>query len=341
MKPRYDTLTLFYTFNIMLREIIEQRGYNENIININNYKKEGMNMRIGLVLSGGGGKGAYELGVWKALKKLEIDKYIEVFSGTSIGAINAILFAQENLEAAEALWEEVTIEKLIPISKFDLLKRGIGLVIGAKNLNMAKKYLNQKIEEGAVSKDGAKEIIDKYLYIENIKKNNKICYATCTDLLNFKVKYFKVNDYDEEMGKNIVIASASLPLIYEATEIEGEKYIDGGLADNIPIQPVYGEGCDIIIVVLLSKDARIDRELYPNTHIIEIYSRNLNENIINGTLNLNEEAKRNRIREGYEDTIRLMQPIMKMSEYIIKKEEEYKYPKLYKIYQLAKKYIKL
>ena len=36
MKPRYDTLTLFYTFNIMLREIIEQRGYNENIININN-----------------------------------------------------------------------------------------------------------------------------------------------------------------------------------------------------------------------------------------------------------------------------------------------------------------
>ena len=122
-------------------------------------------MKIGLVLSGGGGKGAYELGVWKALKKLEIDKYIEVFSGTSIGAINAILFAQENLDAAEALWGEVTIEKLIPISKFDLLKRGIGLAIGSKNLNMAKKYLNQKMEEGAVSKDGAKEIIDKYLNI--------------------------------------------------------------------------------------------------------------------------------------------------------------------------------
>lgn len=296
-------------------------------------------MKIGLVLSGGGGKGAYELGVWKALKKLEIDKYIEIFSGTSIGAINAILFAQDNLEAAEALWGEVTIEKLIPISKFDLLKRGIGLAIGSKNLNMAKKYLNQKMEEGAVSKDGAKEIIDKYLYIENIKRNNKICYATCTDLLSFKVKYFKINDYDNEIGKDIVIASASLPLIYEATEIGGEKYIDGGLADNIPIQPVYGEGCDIIIVVLLSKEARVDRELYPNTYIIEIYPRNLNENVINGTLNLNEEAKRNRIKEGYEDTIRLMEPVMKMTEYILKKEEEEKYPRLYKLYESIKKYI--
>ena len=115
-------------------------------------------MKIGLVLSGGGGKGAYELGVWKALKELKIDKYIDVFSGTSIGAFNAILFAQDSIEKAEALWEEVTMDKIVPISKFDLLKKGIGLVIGSKNINFAKKYINQKIYEGAVSKDGAKKI---------------------------------------------------------------------------------------------------------------------------------------------------------------------------------------
>ena len=296
-------------------------------------------MKIGLVLSGGGGKGAYELGVWKALKDLGVDRYIDVFSGTSIGAFNAVLFAQDNLEAAEALWEEVTIEKLIPISKLDLLKRGIGLVIGSKNLNIAKKYLNQRIEEGAVSKDGAKEIIDKYLNIENVKRNNKICYAACTELPNFNVKYFKVNDYEENLGKDIVIASASLPLIYEATEVMGEKYIDGGISDNTPIQPVYGEGCDIIIVVLLSKEARIDRALYPNTHIIELYPRNLNESVINGTLNLNDEAKKNRIKEGYEDTIRLMEPIMKITEYKMKTEEEEKYPRLYKLYKSIMKLI--
>ncbi len=45
-------------------------------------------MKVGLVLSGGGGKGAYELGVWKALVEMKLDKYIEVISGTSIGAFN-------------------------------------------------------------------------------------------------------------------------------------------------------------------------------------------------------------------------------------------------------------
>ena len=136
-----------------------------------------------------------------------------------------------------------------------------------------------------------------------------------------------------------MIASASLPLIYEATEVMGEKYIDGGISDNTPIQPVYGEGCDIIIVVLLSKEARIDRALYPNTHIIELYPRNLNESVINGTLNLNDEAKKNRIKEGYEDTIRLMEPIMKITEYKMKTEEEEKYPRLYKLYKSIKKLI--
>ncbi|MGG7212430.1 patatin-like phospholipase family protein [Clostridium nigeriense] len=294
-------------------------------------------MKIGLVLSGGGGKGAYELGVWKALKELNIDKYIEVFSGTSIGAFNAVLFAQDNMEAAEALWEEVTMDKLVPISKFDLLKKGIGLFIGGKSMNFAKKYMNQKIDEGSVSKDGAKEIIDKYLDIEAVKKNNKICYAACTELPDFKVKYFKVNDYALELGKDIIIASASLPLIYESTEVLGERYIDGGIADNTPIQPVYGEGCDIIIVVLLSKEARIDRSLYPNTHIIEIYPRNLNESVINGTLNLDEEAKKNRIREGYMDAMALIAPIMKMAECKIKMEEEKMHPRLYKFYNFLKK----
>ncbi len=80
-------------------------------------------MKVGLVLSGGGGKGAYELGVWKALVEMKLDKYIEVISGTSIGAFNAALFAQGDMDNAQALWDEVTMEKLVPMTKMDLLKK--------------------------------------------------------------------------------------------------------------------------------------------------------------------------------------------------------------------------
>ena len=114
-------------------------------------------MKIGLVLAGGGGKGAYELGVWKALRDLGISKYISVFSGTSIGAFNAVLFAMDDIKKAEQLWDEVTMDKLVPVTKKELIKRGIGLYIGGKNIQLAKKFLNDNIDLGAISNEGAVE----------------------------------------------------------------------------------------------------------------------------------------------------------------------------------------
>ena len=58
-------------------------------------------MKIGLVLAGGGARGTYQIGVWKALIELGIDKYIKVVSGTSIGAVNAMLFQQGAYDMAE------------------------------------------------------------------------------------------------------------------------------------------------------------------------------------------------------------------------------------------------
>lgn len=294
-------------------------------------------MKIGLVLAGGGGKGAYELGVWKALDELKLTKYITVFSGTSIGAFNSVLFAMNDMKKADELWEEVTMDKLVPISKSELIKRCIGLYIGGKNLQLAKKFLNYKLEHGAIANDGAIEVVEKYLDFNKIKENNKICYAACTKLSDFSAKYFKINDFDEETGKKIVLASASLPLIYDCTEVLGEKYIDGGIADNIPIQPVYGENCNIIIVVLLSKEAQVDRTLYPNSKLIVISPENLDENTITGILNLNTDAKRMRIIEGYNDTINKLEPIKELFEYISKEEEERKNPILYKTYKWLRK----
>lgn len=294
-------------------------------------------MKIGLVLAGGGGKGAYELGVWKALDELKLTKYITVFSGTSIGAFNSVLFAMNDMKKADELWEEVTMDKLVPISKSELIKRGIGLYIGGKNLQLAKKFLNYKLEHGAIANDGAIEVVEKYLDFNKIKENNKICYAACTKLSDFSAKYFKINEFDEETGKKIVLASASLPLIYDCTEVLGEKYIDGGIADNIPIQPVYGENCNIIIVVLLSKEVQVDRTLYPNSKLIVISPENLDENTITGTLNLNTDAKRIRIIEGYNDTINKLEPIKELFEYISKQEEERKNPILYKTYKWLRK----
>lgn len=270
-------------------------------------------MKLGLVLSGGGGKGAYELGVFMALQELGIAERIDVFSGTSIGAINAALFAQGDVVAAIGMWEEVTIDKLIPLSKLQLVKRGIGIAIGGKMIQINKNYVAQKMAEGAVAKAGAIEIIDKYVDIEEIKRGEKTCFATCTELPSLEATYFQIDQYDAQLGKEMVIASASLPHIYDCAQILGKQYVDGGVVDNTPVRPVVDAGCEIIIVVHLNPGAHIERSLYPGVLFLEIVPRQVIGNILTGTLNLDTEAKKLRIKQGYQDTIDQIYPVMALT----------------------------
>lgn len=283
-------------------------------------------MKVGLVLSGGGGKGAYELGVWKAIKELGIDKYITAVSGASIGAMNAMLFAQGDYEGALKMWDEVTLEKLLPINNKELIKKGVTLAIGSKTLDTVRKHMPKLLEQGDVPRDGAIEMIMKYLNFEKLSSSGINCYVSCTEITEFKAEYFKINDYDEETARDMILASSSLPMIYESAEILGKKYLDGGLVDNTPIKPLYDENCDIIIAVLLSKEAKIERNLFPNAKIISIIPSEIESRVLEGLLNLDEEAKDKRIETGYEDTKNLLEPIFAIAVHQYKekleKEEE-------------------
>lgn len=292
-------------------------------------------MKVGLVFSGGGGKGAYELGVWKALRELNIEKYVQAVSGASIGAINAALFAQNDFEEALNMWREVTLQKMVPISNGELLKKGLTLAIGSKNMNIVKKYMANSIQHGDVPRDGAEEIIEKYIKVDKIKKNNINLFVSCTEMPDFTPTYFRVNMYEEPIVKSILMATACLPMIYESEEILGKFYLDGGLVDNTPIKPLYDYGCDIIIAVLLSKEIKIEREKFPNTKIIEIIPSEIETKVLEGLLNLDNEAKNRRIENGYNDTKNLLEPIFEIArekfneeQQQIKKIEEDEYNKL-------------
>ncbi len=64
----------------------------------------------GLVLAGGEGKGSYQMGVWKYLCEQGYDKMFRAFAGTSVGALNAALFAQGDPKKAESVWMSITQE---------------------------------------------------------------------------------------------------------------------------------------------------------------------------------------------------------------------------------------
>lgn len=276
-------------------------------------------MKIGLVLAGGGCKGAYQIGVWKALKELGLDKYIQGVSGTSIGALNAILFAQGDCMLAEQVWMSITREKILPIDNAELFAKGIKLFVGNKNINFIKKFVPKLLEQGNVSRDGLLDIMKEFLDFEKIYNCEKTVYATCTEIPDIKVRYFKINEYNVETIKKILCASSAIPPVFGSEEIGRIKCVDGGLVDNVPIQPLYDDGFDMLFVVQLDRDFVIDRSKFPNARIINIVPSSNQGGVFSGVLDFSNESIVKRIKVGYEDTMNLIEPIFDIQKYKLKK----------------------
>lgn len=275
-------------------------------------------MKIGLVLGGGGCIGAYQIGVWKALKELKIDKYIQGVSGTSIGALNAALFALNDYYSAEVIWMEITREKLLPTDNVDLFAKGVKMFLGNKNINFIKKYLPGVLEQGNVSRQGLLDILDN-LELHKALSSVMPIYAACTELPDIKVKYFKLNNYDVITAKKILCASSAIPPVFGSEEIEYRKYVDGGLVDNLPIKPLYDEGFDMIFVVNLNSHFAIDRSAFVNSKIICISPSTDQGGVFSGVLDFSKSGIFNRITIGYEDTINLLEPIFEFHNFKMKK----------------------
>lgn len=275
-------------------------------------------MKIGLVLGGGGCIGAYQVGVWKALRKLKIDKYIQGVSGTSIGALNAALFAINNYNSAENIWMEITREKVLPTDNVDLFAKGIKLFLGNKNINFIKKHLPGLLEQGNVSRQGLMDILNN-LDLNKVLFSMMPVYATCTELPDVRTRYFKLNDYDVETAKKILCASSAIPPVFGSEEIENRKYVDGGLVDNLPIKPLYDDGFDMMFVINLNRHFAIDRSAFPNSKIICISPSTDQGGVFSGVLDFSKSGIFNRITIGYEDTINLLEPIFEFHNYKLKR----------------------
>ena len=276
-------------------------------------------MKIGLVLAGGGARGAYQIGVWKALIELGIDKYINAVSGTSIGALNAVMFMEGQYELAEQFWLNVTKEQILPECQKNFGIKSLLFGLGARNMEFVRKYIPKAIKGGTISREGIDEIFERIDF--NLVRDSKIKgYATCTRIPELKPEYFVINEKSTDDIKKILLASTALPIIYGSEGINDIDYVDGGVIDNVPIQPLYGEGCNIIIVVQLSKETLIDKSRFPNTYIIEIVANEPELIDVKDMLDFDLPIIKKRMSKGYMDTIYMIKPIMELTNIINNKE---------------------
>ena len=280
-------------------------------------------MKLGLVLGGGGGRGAYQIGVWQALRELGIDRHIKVISGTSIGALNAILFMQGDLELAKEAWINLHQEEIIPLDKKDIIMQGkMRLFNTVARVNKILDLKPDLLYEGEFSRGGIISVINKFLDIDKALDSDIPCYCTCCDVVLKDKRYFKVQDYSVETIKDILLASSAIPGIYDAVEINGGLYLDGGLKDNVPVLPVYNEGCDIIVVVRLCPEDTIDHTLYPGTQIIDIALEEDKSVASQGLFDFSQETVNQKMAAGYSETMDLIRPIFTLMKTIMDDNQE-------------------
>jgi NTE family protein len=161
--------------------------------------------KIGLVLSGGGYRGAAHAGAIKALE--EFDIRADCISGTSAGALAGALYA------ANYSPEEI-----------------LGVFKKVKIFGVARYARNKP---GWVDTDKFREFLLQYFPDDSFDKLDKTLYVTSTDLLNGHVKVFNSGELIAPL-----LASASFPGIFSPVEIGDGLYADGGILDNFPVSPV-------------------------------------------------------------------------------------------------------
>ncbi|EJQ03975.1 patatin-like phospholipase family protein [Bacillus paranthracis] len=271
-----------------------------------------MSKNVGLVLAGGGGKGAYHIGVWKALKEFGIEQNIGAVAGTSVGALNAALFTQGDYKIAESVWKNIKPSQILSIEATSFLEKLAHSGMANSIINPLLKRAKKIAKTGLFSRSGMIEIINKHVSLSYISNSSIKCYATCCKIPTLKETYFSLNKEDEQIITSILLASSALPLIFEPEEINGERYIDGGVKDNIPILPLYHDGYRNFIIVHLNPDEIINYEQFSDANIIEIVPRKSIGKFVNGTLDFTAKGANQRIQQGYEDTVHILKPIYEM-----------------------------
>lgn len=244
-----------------------------------------------IVLGGGGARGPYHIGVWRALNELNID--YQIVTGTSVGAINGAFFVQQEYETAKKMWESVTTSDII-----DKIPDEEALATDKRKALL--NFFRKSVESGGMDVTPLENILRRAID-EDAVRSSPIEFGLVTTQLP-EIKPLMLLKHDIPQGELVdyILASASCFPFFQQREINGIKYIDGAYSDNVPANFAVSCGAEEIIAV----DLRGLGVLHSYKHE-EVPITYIRSNWDLGVMFIFdiETAKRN-MRLGYQDAMR-------------------------------------
>ena len=230
----------------------------------------GAPLALDFALQGGGAHGAFTWGVLDRFLEEE-DLEIEGISGTSAGAMNAVVLAdgyaaggaEGAREALEAFWRRVSKAAL-----FSPLRRSpLDILLGRWTLDNSPAYLAFDMAARVVSPydlhpvvgNPLRQVLDESVDFERLAASSISLFVTATNVRTGRGRVFR----NRELTADVLLASACLPALFQAVEIDGEPYWDGGYSGNPSITPLVRDckGSDTVLVQINP----VERDAVPRT----------------------------------------------------------------------------
>lgn len=267
----------------------------------------------GLVLEGGGAKGAYHVGAFKALRELGIE--IGGIAGTSIGAINGAMMVQGDYDLLEKVWYSINSYELFDIDEkaiMDLKNFNLQEINFSYLLHQSKEILNNK----GLDTSKIKSLFDTYIDEDKIRISNIDFGIVTVDLTDKKPLELYIEDIPKGKLIDFLIASANLPA-FKIEEVDGKKYLDGGFYNNLPIGLLCKKGYKDIIAVRTMAAGVIRRVKEKDVKITYIQPADGSLGSMLGALDFNREKADELIKLGYYDTMKVFKKLKGFKYYCI------------------------
>ena len=238
-----------------------------------------------LVLAGGGARGSYQVGVWRAL--MELDWHPQIITGTSVGSLNGAMFVLDLYETARDMWLTIRSKDVMELPEDNA------------DLSALHSFLRRVVKAGGMDVSPLEEIVERVLDEDALRKAEIRFGLVTVEQRGLKPRELPLEQIPEGRVKDYLMASAACFPALQARDIDGVKFLDGGYSDNMPTGLAKDMGAEELVCVDLEGVGITRPNLtgLPTTMIRSSWE-------LGDILHFDPDTARRNIELGYYDTLR-------------------------------------
>ncbi len=232
-------------------------------------------MNIGLVLSGGMAKGAYQIGALRALNNFVPLNEIKYISCASVGVLNGYAYETDNLDRAEEMWNNICSNDT--------------------------RLIVSQVLRSSMLQQNIKSIYDSE------KKISSVFYSSLLDLSHRNLVYKDLSEVANNQIPLYLKASVAMPVYNRSIQIDDASYFDGAIVDNIPVYPLLKHNLDYIICIYFDDICYKFENAYFDNKIIKIIFPG--KSMLKKSVVFKQNSIRDMIKDGYDRTMYILETV--------------------------------